>query len=67
MFDEFRCTLVLPVMRGPVTMTAMPFVMAFAMSRRMHGMMASAVSLMHAVMMGMMAVMVNGTVRAMGA
>ena len=48
-------------------MTMASMLVGFAMSRRMHGMMASAVSLMHAVMMGMMAVVVNGTVCAMGA
>ena len=47
---------------GP--MAAVPFGVVPPVAGRMHAMMASAVFPMHAVMMGMMAVMVNGTMGA---
>ena len=63
--DEFGCVLMLAVTAGAVSVAAMLGVLP--VSRRMHGMMASAVFLMHAVMMGMVAVVATGTVCAMGA
>lgn len=65
MFDELDSVLMVTAMHGSVTMAAMSVVLP--VSWRMSGMMASAMFLMHAIMMGMMAVMVSGAVAAMGA
>ncbi|MXX10044.1 MAG: hypothetical protein F4142_06885 [Nitrospira sp. SB0675_bin_23] len=67
MLDEFNGVLMVTAMYGSVSMAAMPFVAVLAVSRGVHGMVASAVFFMHSILMGMMAVMMHGAVCAMGA